>query len=61
MACGAGCDHYVTQVQTLAGKQIVVAVTGSIAAVEVVKLIHALRRRGAEVQTGNESGCFRYH
>jgi len=40
----------VTQVQTLAGKQIVVAVTGSIAAVEVVKLIHALRRRGAEVQ-----------
>jgi len=50
MACGAGCDHYVTQVQTLAGKQIVVAVTGSIAAVEVVKLIHALRRRGAEVQ-----------
>ena len=39
-----------TQVQTLAGKQIVVAVTGSIAAVEVVKLIHALRRRGAEVQ-----------
>jgi phosphopantothenoylcysteine decarboxylase/phosphopantothenate--cysteine ligase len=50
MACGAGCDHYVTQVQTLAGKQIVVAVTGSIAAVEMVKLIHALRRRGAEVQ-----------
>ena len=39
-----------TLVQTLAGKQIVVAVTGSIAAVEVVKLIHALRRRGAVVQ-----------
>jgi phosphopantothenoylcysteine decarboxylase/phosphopantothenate--cysteine ligase len=39
-----------TQVQTLAGKQIVVAVTGSIAAVEVVKLIHSLRRRGAVVQ-----------
>ena len=39
-----------TLVQTLAGKQIVVAVTGSIAAVEVVKLIHALRRRGAIVQ-----------
>jgi len=35
---------------TLAGKQIVVAVTGSIAAVEDVKLIHALRRKGAEVQ-----------
>jgi len=40
----------VTIVQTLAGKQIVVAVTGSIAAVEIVKLIHALRRRGAIVQ-----------
>jgi phosphopantothenoylcysteine decarboxylase/phosphopantothenate--cysteine ligase len=39
-----------TQVQTLAGKQIIVAVTGSIAAVEVVKLIHSLRRRGAVVQ-----------
>ncbi len=37
-------------VQTLAGKQIVVAVTGSIAAVEIVKLIHALRRKGAVVQ-----------
>jgi phosphopantothenoylcysteine decarboxylase/phosphopantothenate--cysteine ligase len=39
-----------TLVQTLTGKQIVVAVTGSIAAVEVVKLIHSLRRRGAVVQ-----------
>jgi phosphopantothenoylcysteine decarboxylase/phosphopantothenate--cysteine ligase len=39
-----------TGVQTLAGKQIVVAVTGSIAAVEVVKLIHSLRRCGAVVQ-----------
>jgi phosphopantothenoylcysteine decarboxylase/phosphopantothenate--cysteine ligase len=39
-----------TSVQTLAGKQIVVAVTGSIAAVETVKLIHALRRKGATVQ-----------
>ncbi|MDD1692708.1 MAG: bifunctional phosphopantothenoylcysteine decarboxylase/phosphopantothenate--cysteine ligase CoaBC [Methanoregula sp.] len=39
-----------TQVQTLTGKQIVVAVTGSIAAVEVVKLIHSLRRCGAVVQ-----------
>ncbi|MDD1685009.1 MAG: bifunctional phosphopantothenoylcysteine decarboxylase/phosphopantothenate--cysteine ligase CoaBC [Methanoregula sp.] len=39
-----------THVRTLAGKQIVIAVTGSIAAVEVVKLIHALRRRGAAVQ-----------
>ncbi len=36
--------------KTLAGKQIVVAVTGSIAAVETVKLIHALRRKGATVQ-----------
>ena len=39
-----------TVLQTLSGKQIVVAVTGSIAAVEVVRLIHALRRRGAIVQ-----------
>ena len=39
-----------TVLQTLNGKQIVVAVTGSIAAVEVVRLIHALRRRGAAVQ-----------
>jgi len=39
-----------TNLQTLAGKEIVVAVTGSIAAVETVKLIHALRRRGAVVQ-----------
>jgi phosphopantothenoylcysteine decarboxylase / phosphopantothenate---cysteine ligase len=36
--------------ETLAGKEIVVAVTGSIAAVEVVKLIHELRRHGAMVQ-----------
>lgn len=35
---------------TLAGKQIVVGVTGSIAAVELVKLIHELRRRGADVR-----------
>jgi len=40
----------VTLVQTLAGRQIVVGVTGSIAAVEIVRLIHALRRKGATVQ-----------
>jgi phosphopantothenoylcysteine decarboxylase/phosphopantothenate--cysteine ligase len=34
----------------LTGKLILLAVTGSIAAVETVKLVHALRRRGAEVQ-----------
>jgi phosphopantothenoylcysteine decarboxylase/phosphopantothenate--cysteine ligase len=39
-----------TLMQTFAGKQIVICVTGSIAAVEVVKLIHAFRRRGAVVQ-----------
>jgi phosphopantothenoylcysteine decarboxylase / phosphopantothenate---cysteine ligase len=37
--------------QTLNGKLVVVAVTGSIAAVEVVRLIHSLRRCGAVVQT----------
>lgn len=35
---------------SLTGKEIVVAVTGSIAAVEAVKLIHELRRHGARVQ-----------
>ncbi|NLX49434.1 MAG: bifunctional phosphopantothenoylcysteine decarboxylase/phosphopantothenate--cysteine ligase CoaBC [Methanospirillum sp.] len=35
---------------TLEGKEIVLAVTGSIAAVETVKLAHELRRRGAGVQ-----------
>ncbi len=50
MARGAGCDNFMTQVQTLAGKFIVIAVTGSIAAVEVVKLVHSLRRCGAVVQ-----------
>jgi phosphopantothenoylcysteine decarboxylase/phosphopantothenate--cysteine ligase len=50
MAYGAGRDHFMNQVQTLAGKLVVVAVTGSIAAVEVVKLIHSLCRRGAVVQ-----------
>jgi phosphopantothenoylcysteine decarboxylase/phosphopantothenate--cysteine ligase len=36
--------------RTLEGKVIALGVTGSIAAVEVVGLAHALRRRGAEVQ-----------
>lgn len=36
--------------KTLAGKQVVIGVTGSIAAVELVKLIHELRRRGAGVR-----------
>lgn len=39
-----------TQELPLIGKQIVLCVTGSIACVETVKLCHALRRRGAEVQ-----------
>lgn len=34
----------------LIGKTILIGVTGSIAAVETVRLIHALRRKGAEVQ-----------
>ncbi|PKL59969.1 MAG: bifunctional phosphopantothenoylcysteine decarboxylase/phosphopantothenate--cysteine ligase CoaBC [Methanomicrobiales archaeon HGW-Methanomicrobiales-4] len=36
--------------KTLSGKMILLAVTGSIAAVETIKLAHALRRRGAIVQ-----------
>jgi phosphopantothenoylcysteine decarboxylase / phosphopantothenate---cysteine ligase len=50
MAYGPGCVSRMTTVQTLTGKQIVVAVTGSIAAVEIVRLIHSLRRCGAVVQ-----------
>jgi phosphopantothenoylcysteine decarboxylase/phosphopantothenate--cysteine ligase len=37
-------------VKRLSGKTVILAVTGSIAAVETVKLAHALRRRGATVQ-----------
>ncbi len=37
-------------IKTLEGRQIVLGVTGSIAAVEMVKVIHALRRRGADVR-----------
>lgn len=47
MAYGTGCNDIVKR---LSGKTVVLAVTGSIAAVETVKLTHALRRRGAEVQ-----------
>ncbi|HOT95392.1 MAG TPA: flavoprotein, partial [Methanoregulaceae archaeon] len=36
--------------KTLEGRSIVLAVTGSIAAVETVRLVHELRRRGAEIQ-----------
>lgn len=36
--------------QPLLGKEILLAVTGSIAAVETVRLVHALRRAGAGVQ-----------
>ncbi len=49
MAHGAGRGDRMTGVQLLRGREIVIGVTGSIAAVEVVKLIHALRRRGAAV------------
>jgi phosphopantothenoylcysteine decarboxylase/phosphopantothenate--cysteine ligase len=50
MARSPGRDNRMTQVQTLTGKEIVIGVTGSIAAVDVVKLIHVLRRKGARVQ-----------
>lgn len=36
--------------QTLQNREIVLGITGSVAAVDVVKLAHALRRRGASVQ-----------
>ena len=50
MACCAGCGFIMSgNMQTLKGKKIVLAVTGSIAAVEDIKLARALRRKGAEV------------
>ena len=36
--------------RTLEGKVVAMGITGSIAAVEVVRLIHAIRRKGAEVR-----------
>ena len=47
--------------RTLEGKRVVLGITGSIAAVECVKIIHALRRRGAAVQavmSGATCGIF---
>lgn len=46
MALCMGCE---TGMKTLENKRIVLAVCGSIAAVETIKLAHELRRRGAEV------------
>ena len=43
-------DLYGTVSRSLAGKKIVLAVTGSIAAVETIKLARELIRHGAEVQ-----------
>ena len=44
--------------KTLENKTIVLGITGSVAAVEDVKLAHALRRRGAEVQAVmSEAAC----
>jgi len=40
----------VTARRTLEGKVVAMGITGSIAAVEVVRLIHSLRRKGAEVR-----------
>lgn len=51
MAHGAGCDPLMnTGRKSLNDILVVMGVTGSIGAVECVKLAHALRRRGAEVQ-----------
>lgn len=49
MALGAGCEMPVNILRTLEGKEIVLGVTGSIAAVETVRVVHMLRRRGAGV------------
>lgn len=48
----------IQQAQTLKNKTIVLGITGSVAAVEDVKLAHALRRRGAVVQgVMSEAAC----
>ncbi len=49
MAFCSGCAYRMT-LRTIRGKTIVLAVTGSIAAVETIKLAHSLRRGGATVQ-----------
>jgi phosphopantothenoylcysteine decarboxylase/phosphopantothenate--cysteine ligase len=49
MALGTGCEMPVNTLRTLEGKEIVLGVTGSIAAVETVRIVHMLRRRGAGV------------
>ncbi|MDD1638924.1 MAG: hypothetical protein LUO99_01365, partial [Methanomicrobiales archaeon] len=50
MAYSAGRGALVTARRTLEGKVVAMGITGSIAAVEVVRLIHSLRRKGAEVR-----------
>jgi phosphopantothenoylcysteine decarboxylase/phosphopantothenate--cysteine ligase len=49
MAFCSGCVSGMT-LRSIRGKTIVLAVTGSIAAVETIKLAHELRRKGATVQ-----------
>jgi phosphopantothenoylcysteine decarboxylase / phosphopantothenate---cysteine ligase len=58
MAYSAGRDALVTR-RTLEGKVIALGVTGSIAATEVVRLAHELRRRGAVVQAVMSSAAAR--
>lgn len=51
MAYGAGCDAELTgKLRTLENKTIILGVTGSIAAVETIKLARELRRKGASVR-----------
>jgi phosphopantothenoylcysteine decarboxylase/phosphopantothenate--cysteine ligase len=58
MALGPGCDLPMNVLRTLEGKEIVLGVTGSIAAVETIRLVHQLRRRGAGVNVVmSEAAC----
>ncbi len=59
MAYGARCGDTMIPIRTtLAGKQIVLGITGSIAAVDGVRLCHALRRCNADVQgVMTEAAC----
>ena len=59
MACCPGRDLIMNEcMQTLKGKTIVLGITGSIAAVEDIKLARVLRRKGAVVQgVMSEAAC----
>ncbi len=59
MAFCSGCAYRMT-VRTIRGKTIVLAVTGSIAAVETIKLAHSLEK-GVQRSRGDEPCSMRHY